>query len=182
MTDQEARADDNVDRFVGFIQGLDAGGRAALRRSLAFPPGTWPGAFQYVEPWVVGAQPWSRNVAYLVAGLQAHARTQGGKGDMGGCARRLALASDSGSVELRFLALLDSDPDQLPHRMRQMITLMSSWDIAPDWAKLRRDLNWWRNEERTVQQRWARSYYAHQPSTDQEPSTGDGNDSSEMQS
>lgn len=147
------------DPFVDHVAGLDAGAKAALRRSLAFAPGTWPGAFPYVEPWVTNARPWERRVAYMVAGLQALSRSETAQGNLGEAARRLELATQSGSVEARFLALLDADPEQLPHRLRQMITLMSSHGIAPDWGRLRRDLNWWRTGERLVQQRWARGFY-----------------------
>lgn len=161
MTKLESRnvEEGGMRRFVSYIAELDAGARAALRRSLAFPPGTWPGAFPYVEPWVGSANSWERQVAYLVAGLQAQSRAEKSLGNLGEAARGLSDATESGSVEARFLALLDADADQLPHRLRQMITLMSSRGIAPEWAQLRSDLNWWRTENRNVQQRWARSYY-----------------------
>lgn len=161
-------------RFAEHIASLDAGGRAALRRSLAFPPGTWPGAFPYVEPWVSGLGEWNRRVAYMVAGLQALSRADKAEGNLGDAARRLQAASGSGSVEARFLALLDADAEQLPHRLRQMITLMSSHGLAPDWVTLRSDLNWWRTAERLVQQRWARSYYQRLEGRD------GGNDQSEL--
>jgi len=150
---------EHEDRFVAHVAGLDAGAKATLRRSLAFAPGTWPGAFPYVEPWVSKSGRWERAVTYLVAGLQAHSRAEQAKGNLGEAARRLSQATESGSVEARFLALLDADVEQVPHRLRQMIALMSSHGIAPDWAALRRDLNRWSTPNRTVQQRWARSFY-----------------------
>lgn len=155
----DGTTEENKDRFVAHVAGLDAGARAALRRSLAFPPGTWPGAFPYVERWVSKSSRWERVVTYLVAGLQANSRAERARGDLGEAARRLLQATESGSVESRFLALLDADAEQLPHRLRQMITLMSSQGIAPDWARLRRDLTRWTSPNRTVQQLWARSFY-----------------------
>lgn len=157
------------DRFVDHIAGLDPGAKAALRRSLAFKPGTWPGAFPYVEPWFGASSNWEREVAYLVAGLQAHSRAERSYKDLGAAARALQAATGSDSVEARFLVLLDADADQLPHRLRQMISLMNSQGVAPDWSQLRKDLNWWRTEERWVQQRWARSYYT-------KPASEGGND------
>lgn len=148
------------DAFMHHLESLDPGGRATLRRSLAFPPGSWPRAFPYVEPWVVGRRPWDRKVAYLVAGLKATSRANTSAWNMGEAAYRLRIATDSGSIETRFIALLDADPDQLPHRLRQMVTLMSAHDIAPDWAALRRDLERWTHPDRFVQQRWARAFYA----------------------
>lgn len=156
VSDETMTADE---RFVEYIGGLDAAAKAALRRSLAFSPGTWPGVFAYVEPWVVNARAWERKITYLTAGLQVLSRSERNSGDIGAAAARLQKATESGSVEQRFLALLDSDADELPHRLRQMVTLMSSADIAPSWSTLRKDLRWWNTEARTVQQRWAASYY-----------------------
>lgn len=170
-TDQAAT--ERSDPFVSHVAALDAGARAALRRSLAFPPGTWPGAFPYVESWVSNANGWERRVAYLVAGLQALSRAEKSEGNIGEAARKLQIASESGSVEARFLALLDADPEQLPHRLRQMITLMSSHGIAPDWGRLRSDLKWWRTADRVVQQRWARAFY-YRPSKQDEGTGQEG--------
>lgn len=163
------------DRFAEYIGQLDAAARAALRRSLAFPPGTWPGAFPYVEPWVVDAEPWVRRTTYLVAALQALSRASRESGDMGKAAAELQKSTGSASVEQRFLALLDADADELPHRLRQMITLMSSADIAPAWATLRKDLRWWRNESKSVQQRWAASYYRAAANQPEEETTAENN-------
>lgn len=159
MSKEQRTVEPASDRFVEHIAGLDPGARAALRRSLAFKPGTWPGAFPYVEPWVGASSNWERQVAYLVAGLQAHSRAERSYKDLGAAAQALQAATGSDSVETRFLVVLDADADQLPHRLRQMISLMNSQGVAPAWSQLRKDLNRWRTEERWVQQRWARSYY-----------------------
>lgn len=153
--------DDRGNAFVTYVANLDPGGRATLRRSLAFEPGAWPPAFRYVERWVAASSgKWERKVAYLVAGLQASSRAERHYPDLGTAARILSTLSGSQSVEARFLALLDADQEQLRHRLRQILTLMDSQGIAPDWEKLRRDLLHWQAEDRWVQQRWARSYYA----------------------
>lgn len=146
--------------------------RATLRRSLAFAPGTWPEAFPYVEPFVATADRWTRQAAYLVAGLYAISGVQTGSGSMGAAAFRLRTRTASDSVETRFLALLDADEEQLSYRLRQMITLMSSADIAPDWARHFRDLTNWNHPSRFVQENWARDYYRHQvPDGDQGDNT-----------
>jgi len=168
------------DPFVTYIAELDPGAKAALRRSLAFPPGTWPGGFPYVEPWVSRSSRWERQVTYLVAGLQAQSRTEGGYGNLGEAIRRLSDATDSRSIEARFLALLDADGEQLPHRLRQMTTLLSSHDIAPDWGRLRRDLVWWRTPDRDVQQRWARSFYQEKRASGESQEAGDDVQTSEV--
>lgn len=149
-------------QHLGERLGASGRPRATLRRSLSFPPGTWPEAFPYVEPFVATAERWTRQAAYLVAGLYAISGTQSGSGSLGAAAFRLRTRTDSGSVETRFLALLDADEEQLPYRLRQMITLMASADIAPDWAILFKDLTNWNRLSRYVQERWARDYYKHQ--------------------
>lgn len=149
-----------TDPFVSHISGLDPGAKATLRRSLAFPAGSWPPAFPYVERWVSAERRWDRTVYYLVAGLQCLSRATTAEGNMGRAVSALRERTGSSSVEQRFIALLDADHEQLPQRLRQMVTLLSSHDIAPDWARLRRDLLAWNSAERFVQQRWARSYYA----------------------
>lgn len=152
--------DTNVHPLVKRIAGLDRAGLATLRRSLAFPAGTWPQAFPFVEPFVATTTPWRRTVAYLVAGLMAWSRSEAqGDGDMGDACARFASASESGSVERRFLDLLDADPEALPHRLRQLVALMASKGVVPSWSRLLHDLAHWSHPERVVQQRWARSFY-----------------------
>lgn len=150
-----------VDAFATYVSGLDRGAKAALRRSLAFPPGAWPGAFPYVERWLpVGANRWQRTVYYLVAGLQCLSRSEVTHDDLGKAVKSLQDRTGSSSVEKRFIALLDADEEQLPQRLRQLVTLLSSQGIAPDWARLRRHLLAWNHPDRYVQQNWARSFYA----------------------
>ena len=147
------------DRFSAYISELDAAARATLRRSLAFTPGTWPAAFPFVEPWVIGSGSWNRRVQYLCAALQSSSRAGMGRGSLGEAARKLSQVTGSSSVEQRFITLLEADADELPYRLRQMITLLSSADIALDWGQLRHDLSRWLHRDKFVQQRWARDYY-----------------------
>lgn len=159
-----------ADYFSTFIRELDAAGRATLRRSLAFPPGSWPPAFPYVERHVVNTSTWQRQIAYLVAGLQASSRAAEANGNFGEATYRLQRATGSGSIENRFMAILDSDDSALAHHLRQMVTLMSSHGVAPDWARLRRDLSRWRHPDRLAQLEWARGYYQNQQPLDFETS------------
>ena len=100
--------------------------RAVLRRSLAFEPGDFPAAFPFVEPFLKNEDnSWRRKMLYLVAGLwAAHWRKDrnGTPISLGkACAAR---QTESASTERRFITLLDADPDQLPHRLRQMAALL----------------------------------------------------------
>lgn len=156
---------------------------AALRRSLSEAPNARTGAYPYVERFLgeeVGA--WQRKSAYLVAGLWALSRATEQAGDVGQAAARLSKAADSTSVEKRFLALLDADAEQLPNRLRQMIALMSSHGIAPDWHRLRRNLLNWNHPDRFVQERWAISFYAQSRKDEQQSTaTETGTDAGEKE-
>jgi CRISPR type I-E-associated protein CasB/Cse2 len=74
------------------------------------------------------------------------------------------------SVERRFLALLDSDVDQLSYRLRQMLLMVTRGQnavAAPlDWATLLRDLQHWSSPTDWVRQKWAQEFY--QPSDTKE--------------
>jgi len=163
--------------LVRRVASLDRAGKAVLRQSLSFPPGTWPRAFPLVEPFVATLPPSRRATAYLVAGLMAWSRSdEAGKGDLGAACAQLHAATESGSIERRFLALLEADRDALSHHLRQIVALLASRGITPSWSQLLSDLNWWDDPDRRVQQRWARSYYSRVGDADDDPTTNSEDD------
>lgn len=147
--------------FVNWLESLKGqkawtAARAALRRSLAFEPGTYPPAMPYVEPFV-REEGWPREAHYLVAGL--YALKDGTHEEGRTLAQALQEASvkrESASVEKRFLSLLDADRDQIAFRLRQAVGLVEG---GLDFAKLLDDLLWWFHPDRKVQVRWAREFY-----------------------
>jgi len=146
-------------RFVEWLEGLKeqkawTAARAALRRSLAFNPGTYPPAMPYVEPFVK-EEGWGREAHYLVAAL--YALKDGTHQEGRTLARALReKAQTSESVERRFLALLDADRDQIAFRLRQAVGLSEG---GLDFAQLLNDLLRWFAPERRVQTRWATEFY-----------------------
>ena len=72
------------------------------------------------------------------------------------CAAHQA-ASGSTSTERRFITLLDSDGDQLPHHLRQMIALLKDQSI--DFDALLTDLLFWNDDQKQTQNAWARGFY-----------------------
>lgn len=159
--------------FVAWLQKLNTGDtkvRAVLRRSLAFDPGSYIPAYPYVEPFIKDeANPWRRQVYYLVAGLWAVHWREGPPGHPVSLAKACAAyqrATGSASTEARFINMLDADSTQLPHRLRQMISLLKDQDIDFD-ALLTGLLNWDDDLKRT-QYAWAREYYRNlgEPETD----------------
>lgn len=150
--------------FIEWLEGLnekDTKVRAVLRRSLAFDPGKFVQAYPYVEPFLKGEdRPWRREMLYLVAGLWAAHWREDQKGQLvpigKACAAHQA-ASGSTSTERRFITLLDSDPDQLPNRLRQMVALLK--EQAIDFNDLLKGLICWSDDQKRTQNTWARDFY-----------------------
>jgi len=161
--------------FIEWLEGLnekDTKVRAVLRRSLAFEPGQHVPAFPYVERFLKGEDnSWRREMHYLVAGLWAAHWRDGRTGtpmSIGkACAvfdneKRAPMSQDDRekkltSTEKRFVTLLDSDRDQLPHRLRQMIALLKDQPI--DFDALLKDLRYWNDDRKGTQNAWARDFY-----------------------
>jgi len=147
---------------------------AVLRRSLAYEPGLYPPAFPYVEPLTHGQGEWRRRATYLAAACWAKGqRAQQDEPkvsgiDLASALRKLlekpkqgqAIESLSKSLTKRFTALLDSDPDELPWRLRQITFELSAADIAIAWPSLLKDLWYWNRSDRFVQVNWARQFWA----------------------
>jgi CRISPR system Cascade subunit CasB len=151
----------------GFIEWLetmnqsDSRVRAVLRRSLAFDPGGFVPAYPYVEPFVKDDDSsWRRAVYYLVAGLWASHWREGHRGapvSIGKACAAQQAASGSSSTERRFISLLDADPDQLPHRIRQIVALLREQSI--DFDGLLKGLLNWNDDRKRTQNGWARDFY-----------------------
>ena len=163
--------------FIEWLESLnekDTKVRAVLRRSLAFDPGRFAPAYPYVEPFVKDEDnSWRREMFYLVASLWAAHWRKGQKGQQMPFGKACAVyqaASGSMNTERRFIALLDADSDQLPHRLRQMIALLKEQDI--DFDNLLKGLIYWNDDQKRTQNAWARDFYRivnHE--TEMEPST-----------
>lgn len=63
------------------------------------------------------------------------------------------------SLDARFSALLNAAEEDLPIRLRHMISLLKSKDIGVDYRRLLRDLLQWNHGSRWVQKKWARDYW-----------------------
>lgn len=149
--------------FIEWLEGLNAKDskvRAVLRRSLAFDPAMFPPAYPYVEPRLSDARVWRREMFYLVAGLWAAHWTQGRTGvpmTIGRACAAHQIANGTASTERRFISLLDADGDQLPHRLRQLISLLKEHPI--DFDALLTSLLYWNEDQKSTQNAWARDFY-----------------------
>jgi CRISPR system Cascade subunit CasB len=150
--------------FIEWLEGMnkkDTKVKAVLRRSLAFDPGTFVPAYPYVEPFLKGEdRPWQREMLYLVAGLWAAHWREGRSGTplpIGKACAAYQAASGSLSTERRFITLLDSDHNQLPNRLRQMVALLK--EQAIDFNDLLKGLVYWSDDQKRTQNAWARDFY-----------------------
>ncbi len=153
-----------MSRFIEWLEelnGKDSKVRAVLRRGLSFDPGAFPPTYPYVEPFMKGEDnSWRRDVHYLVAGLWAmhwRAGRIGAAVSVGAACAIHKDASKSESTEKRFIALLDSDRDQLPNRLRQMVALLKEQNL--DFEGILRGLLFWSDEKKRTQNAWARDFY-----------------------
>lgn len=152
--------------FIEKLQKLDRRALAILRRSASFAPGAYPAAYPYVEHHV-GAdwrpQDSRRQALYITAMLYALHPRQADV-SLATALGRLMKARDSGSIELRFIALLAADGDELPYYLRQIVSLLAADEHGIDYAELLQDLIWWLKshspESRDrIRQKWARDFY-----------------------
>ena len=163
-----------MNRFIEWLEKVSTENskvRAVLRRSLAFEPGVYTPVFLYVERFL-GQEDnsWHRKAHYLVAGLWAiHWREGRGNGiPLGKACALHQIRSNSASTERRFITLLDSDQDQLPHRLRQMVALLKEQDL--DFESLLKGVLNWNHPDKWVQNQWARDFYRNLE-TEEEPET-----------
>ena len=82
--------------------------------------------------------------------------------------RRLATESGSDAVERRFVRILRSHEEDLPTHLRSLVGQLRSHGIGVDWRRLHRDLSQWGHPDRYVQLRWARDFYGHDETTNDE--------------
>ncbi len=140
---------------------------ACLKRSLSHALGTYPRAYPYVERFVGAdrhAHDPQRLAFYLTAGLFAmNPRHQDGQ-TLASAYGRVAQARKSASLEVRFIAALEAEPEALPTLLRQIVSLFDAEKQGLDYALLLDDLITWLNpftagQRDAILQRWARDFY-----------------------
>src|SRR5262249_46850809 len=176
MTEPRERLED---RFAARLEQLardeDRATLARLRRGLGKDLGFAPER----DGWVIARLPESlpnRTLeAYcLVAALFALHPQAGGAESLAASfaawheQERLRLGKSPGerleNVDRHFVALLNSDPEDLPGRLRHAVSLLKAHEVPVNWGQLLRDLLLWDHPDRLVQVRWSRHYWAAGPS------------------
>lgn len=166
---------DRESNFAGFLRGLatqnNRAALAALRRGLSAHAAASAAMHRYLAGWLHDTDSeWDVERFYLVAALFGRYPSPAkAECNFGGSYRLLHQKRESASVERRFVALLASDAESIGVHLRHAIALISTEDIAVDWARLLRDLKWWPHPERRVQRRWAREFWRYAPQEPAEP-------------
>lgn len=152
--------DPRCKEFFQRLERLDRGDRARLKRnaggSLREARGV-ADVFYNLLP--SGVSPRDEECYFLVATLFPLADGNG-KGNLGQTLRYARTDQNQKGLDRRMKALLDSDPEQLSFRLRQVIHYLQSARIGIHWVQLLQDLLFWSAPDRRVQNQWARSYYA----------------------
>jgi CRISPR system Cascade subunit CasB len=177
VLDQEARVA-AVDRFVAALEGLhradDRGSLARLKRcagrELQESREVF-GLFYRLLPDEL-ADDYRARWLFLIATLFPLAPHRSSN-DFGRALRELAARSPASEAGLdrRMSVLLDSSPDELSFRLRQMLTRLAAAEVRVDWRQLAEDVLRWDAPWRPVQKQWARSYFGG--STNTAPTTNE---------
>lgn len=162
--------------FVNYLESLrereDRGALAALRRGLGKPPGTVAEMHPIVVPRLpAGLSSRGEDLYYLVSSLFAYHPQDGEIGNLGETFRRVRSATDSDSVEKRFVALLNCHVDDLPDHLRHAVGLAESHEVPVNYRSLLKDLRYWDHPDRFVQRQWARSFWAPSESETEDTET-----------
>jgi len=140
-----------IDVFIASLQSLGPASLPALarlRRDNALTHAGW--LFGDVPDDALGN---AVLVTNLFAGYPAP-----GSGTLGEGFRRLH-ETQGDNAEKRLANLLDSDSEDLPHKLRHAVKLFRTRNITIDWADLLRHLVEWDSESRWVQKRLADDFW-----------------------
>lgn len=172
-TDRDAKAITEW-RFVEMLKRLvkreDLGALAALRRGLGRAPGAASEMYPYVVPYLPDNER-DEDAFFLVAALFAWHRddwqstNSAADTNFGASYRRLWDETESGSVEQRFVALLNARSEDLPEHLRHAVGQLKSKEIPINWLQLLRDVMRWDSETRVVQRAWSRAFWRAQTTT-----------------
>jgi CRISPR system Cascade subunit CasB len=165
-TAQQTRGERFIEELVVLYEQEDRAALAALRRGLGRPPGETIEMHPYVTPFAQGLSRKQEDAYYLIAALfglypgEIWTSSEGRqRTNLGASLRWFANASNSESIERRFVALLNAHTDDLSEHLRQTISLLKSKDIPVDWRQLLRDVINWDDDDRFVQRNWSKAFW-----------------------
>lgn len=177
------RLERRQEEFINYLLGLakegqrDSGALAELRSGLGKKPGEMSRVHRHVVPFLTEGKYWQDRWYYLVATLfglhPMHKDSNVIEAD--GRIRRedYTVGTSFGevwmerghveSIEARFIALINADPDDLDDHLRHAISLLKAHEKPLDWRRLFSDILNWGNQDKEVQRKWARDFYKQSP-------------------
>lgn len=154
---------DFIKHLEALVKDEERGALAALRRGLGQEPGMVASMFPHVVRFLgdVRAGSWNEKAYFLVGALFAmHPVPRLDDVSLGAALGAISQQTERGSIEKRFMALLDAHPDDLGEHLCQAISLLRANDNARlDWEMLLEHVEHWTHEDRWVQRRWARDFW-----------------------
>ena len=148
-----------VQSFIARLSQLAPGDRARLKRNAGRTLAESHNAIGLFHRLLPPGVPEYEYETYFMAATLYPLADDGGAGDLGRALRRAQRAHNKKGLDRRVEILLDADKTQLPFRLRQAIHLLRSNRVKVDWPRLLTDLLRWNLPSRSVQQRWAKSYF-----------------------
>jgi CRISPR system Cascade subunit CasB len=158
---RQQRQQQQVDEFITALERLDNAGRARLKRNAGrslHEARDVHRIFYRALPYEVAGR-YEEAIYFLVATLYPLADSCNDQRSLGAILRAVRQSRASESIDRRFQALLDSDGENLPFRLRQAVRLAAASDESIDWRRLLNDLLNWDHPDRYVQLQWARDYF-----------------------
>ncbi len=153
------------DRFIGYLEKLkekeDRGALAALRRGLGADPGQTPEMYPYVFPYTTGMTRYNEDACFIAASLFALHPEGTSQDTLGTVFRKIRNKKDSESIEQRFVALLNTDKEDLPIHLRHAIALAKGENIPIGWKELLYGIRYWDYDERFIQRKWAQDFWGY---------------------
>jgi CRISPR system Cascade subunit CasB len=137
----------------------DRAALAKLRRAVASPIDG--DVFAVLGDAVADVRDRDLDAHLFIACLFAIHPTRGSGESLGASMHRLRtkLKVGADSLDGRFAAILNSDGEDLPGRLRHVIRLLASHDVTVDYPRLLHDMLRWDGDDRRAQRRWARDYW-----------------------
>lgn len=150
--------------FIEALMRLDSGGRARLRRNAGYTLAEATDVHRvFFQNLPRGLNDWQQETYFLVATLFPLADHSFAAGSLGASLNQVRIyrqgSEGINSLDRRFQTLIDSDREQLPFRLRQVIRLADASKVQVNFTRLLLDILSWDAEAKYVQLRWARDYY-----------------------
>ena len=173
MSERDEFLKERTRSYIGKLLSLarpeteDRAALADLRSGLRGAPRDLYRMGKHVVPFLDGVRPDEEHWFYVVGALLAYHPEQ-----VQGQSRTLGesfggIKESSGSIEARFLALLNSRGDNLPDHLRQAVGLLAARRVPVDYFRLLQDCLAWDKDGRPIQLRWARDFYRANPTNNE---------------